>query len=650
MSFFLKDDWKVTPSLTLNLGLRYDYYGVPWLDSGMTIGVQDGYLNAFGQSNDFSDWMPAVPVYDPNKPLTTLEFVGPNSPNPDRSYLNKDLNNLGPAVGFAWQLPWLGKGKTTLRGGYQLSYMTMTTLDPNSGVGPAIANAPGTQYAHTFSSLGDDLTRYMDMAHLSQYLPTSLFLSSEIAPLSPRPITDRSAFLTVYDPDTQNPYIQSLNLSVTRNIGSSLTVDARYIGTLSRKSVSGINLNSSNWINNGLLEALKVARAGGESDLLNQIIKPNTLWYGVGGAAAVRSSFLTSNALATGNLASVANTLSTTNGILTAPSGIRGLVLRQSGAAENFIYANPQFASVNLNGNNSFSNYHSMQAQVTMRPRRGLNFQATYTWSRNLGLAGTTDVTNRFLDYAVSSSNRSHAFSTQGTYILPLGANGFVFRDTGGVWKKIIEGWQLSWIGTITSGVPASIAGTASMWGGNGTDLLRPDLFDTKGGHVEWAPGATEGWYYGKGMYMRVSDPQCASVATSLQTTCNTSLGALAVVDHYDANGNPVAGPIVFQHAQPGVRGNFDANQLTSIGRWNLDTAMGKSFEFAEGKSVTFRIDAANIFNHPIPSGSTAGSYNGRNFSPSAPSFSINSTSTPFGRIASKAGHRVFSAKIRVNF
>ena len=36
---------------------------------------------------------------------------------------NKDLNNFGPAVGFAWQLPWFGKGKTTLRGGYQVSYM-----------------------------------------------------------------------------------------------------------------------------------------------------------------------------------------------------------------------------------------------------------------------------------------------------------------------------------------------------------------------------------------------------------------------------------------------------------------------------------------------------------------------------------------------
>src|SRR5687768_18135393 len=52
---------------------------------------------------------------------TAFEYVGPNSPNPDKTFFPNDYNNFGPAVGFAWQVPWFGTGKTTVRGGYQRS-------------------------------------------------------------------------------------------------------------------------------------------------------------------------------------------------------------------------------------------------------------------------------------------------------------------------------------------------------------------------------------------------------------------------------------------------------------------------------------------------------------------------------------------------
>jgi hypothetical protein len=73
----------------------------------------------FGLSGtSFDDWMkPGV-----RGTLTNVQFVGKNSPNAGTPWYANDYNNLGPAVGFAWQVPWFGEGKTTLRGGYQMTF------------------------------------------------------------------------------------------------------------------------------------------------------------------------------------------------------------------------------------------------------------------------------------------------------------------------------------------------------------------------------------------------------------------------------------------------------------------------------------------------------------------------------------------------
>ena len=345
--------------------------------------------------------------------------------------------------------------------------------------------------------------------------------------------------------------------------------------------------------------------------------------------------------LATGDYQTVAFLLGTENGFIPTPAGVQGQLLRNTGLfPENFIYTNPQFSDALVYGNNNHTNYHSMQAQITLRPTHGLNFQATYTWSRNLGLGALTDPINRALDYGILSNNRSHMLTTYGTYNLPLGPNGYGFQNSSTWVRKIVEGWQLSWVSSVTTGLPGSVSTVNSMWGGSGGDIVRPDLFDTKGGEVNWPAGSRSGRYYGD-MYVQVDDPQCEGVAASLQNSCRQSLNALALASDPSA--------IVFQHAEPGVRGNLDPNQLTGQGRWSLDLAMSKNIQFMEGKSINFRVDVNNIFNHPTPSGGLPSTYNARDYSFSNPVFDLNSTN-PFGYLGYKGGHRVFSAKVRLTF
>jgi hypothetical protein len=664
MSVFFKDDWKVTSNLTLNLGVRWDYFGVPYTGNGLTAGLKGGATSIFGGSQGgFDTWL-KNPTYNAATE-TEQTFIGPGSPNPNQSVYNKDTNNFGPAVGFAWQLPWFGKGRTTIRGGYQVTFTPIDQSDPNGGYGLITSNVPGLIYPQVYRGDSTINSGYMNLADLPNLIPTNLIpsmVAQNIQPISKRPVTasNTSSSLTVYDPDVKNPYIQSLTLSLTRNVGNNVTLDVRYIGTLSRKQIATFALNSVNFINNGLLAAFDIARAGGESPLLNSLILPGTLTTTAGatGSAQLRASTLTRAALARGNYASLASTLASSNGVVANTNSTqRGYLLRASGTPENFIVTNPQYNGAGWRTNRNHSNYHSMQTQLTLRPTHGLSTQLSYTWSKNLGNNGTTDPSRPDLDYGILSSNRPHNFTNYGSYTLPLGPNGFLFRNSTGIVKKVVEGWQLSWTSYMSSGMPMSITTLSSLWAGGQPDLVRPDIWNSVKGHVAWVNGARRGGYYndaaGNALFMQVDDPACNTLPgfttpntpNTMYKLCTQGLKALAV-----RNSNGTAGPIVFQMPKPGVRGNYDLNKLMGPGTYGLDLAASKNIEFMEGRSINLRIDASNVLNHAMPTGTVGSNYNGRQYGYNNPITNMNDTVNAFGVFNAKGGHRAFSVKMRINF
>ena len=195
--------------------------------------------------------------------------MGPNSPNPDQKIHNRDLNNFGPAVGFAWQVPWGGQGKTTVRGGYQIQYL-------GGGRGfvldTAIGNPPGKpqhrELHHSLPVIRISMSsRTRQQSGLIPVQPSSCQAAGHDS--CDRP----TGLLNAFDPNFVSPYVQNLTLSVTRNLTSKLTLDLRYIGTLSRKMYSNIDLNAPNFLYNGLKEAFDAARRGGESTLLDDMFR-----------------------------------------------------------------------------------------------------------------------------------------------------------------------------------------------------------------------------------------------------------------------------------------------------------------------------------------------------------------------------------------
>ena len=285
-----------------------------------------------------------------------------------------------------------------------------------------------------------------------------------------------------------------------------------------------------------------IVRAGGQSAVINSIIPTGALVAGTtltGSDQLMTTTSATYANLAAGNFAGVASTLATTAGTLpTVFAGEQGQVARSGclpedhtgylaafaannmtpvqmndttytctyGTPWNYFFTNPQNSTV-WTYNATLGNYHSMQVQVTLRPTRGLNFQATYTWSRNLSNSGWTNYVDE-RDYVLSGQHRTHALNTYGSYELPFGANGFFLRNASGVFKKAIEGWQLSWVTAISSGQPISASGANTMWSNSYSVLVRPDLWDEKGGRTSetWDKGKFIGGKYFGDQYTKVMD------------------------------------------------------------------------------------------------------------------------------------------------
>ena len=317
-SFFAKDDWKLTPSLTLNLGVRYEYYAPPYITSGLTSTLVDQGYGLFGAGRGsggalFDNWLSPGTLYltgygtngtgqytnglgsadisltcsstsagtyagrlpapncDPSFE-SRIEFIGPNSPNPDKTIIPRDRNNFGPAIGFAWQVPWFGAGKTTVRGGYQLVFQRVSIGEGTlaSALGGSLDQEADDTDPAVQAIAG---ATGLDRAVLLSDLPALVPVPPSRAPGGNVPVYGRSESVTAFDPNFATPYTQNITLSVTRALSRQFTLDVRYVGSLSRKLPGNLNLNTPTvHYNQEVFDAFAAARRGENPELLDRML------------------------------------------------------------------------------------------------------------------------------------------------------------------------------------------------------------------------------------------------------------------------------------------------------------------------------------------------------------------------------------------
>jgi Carboxypeptidase regulatory-like domain len=182
------DDFKITPRLTLNFGLRWDYFQRYKQTDDQFVNIQ---LNGFIAGNTVD--------------TKTSPF--------GRELMSSDWNNVGPRFGFAWRPPLAGE--TVVRGGYGIYYT------------PQISNAIFAMAEGAQATAGASLTGNIVGS-------PSLFFSNPFAGA----VTNGALnFAVANDEYMRDSYIQQWNLNVQRKLPGNVVLDVGYVGSKGTKLV-----------------------------------------------------------------------------------------------------------------------------------------------------------------------------------------------------------------------------------------------------------------------------------------------------------------------------------------------------------------------------------------------------------------------------
>jgi hypothetical protein len=182
-SMFFQDSWKLSPSLTLNWGLRYEIYPFPWIET------HDRMANFLPTPGDVS-------------PVNTPAL-------PERTGTTTDKHNLGPRVGLAWKV----ERRTVFRAGYGIFYQGESVPETNL---PS-ANPPFTGSVGFTNNAAD----VASARKLSQGFPISTATSFP---------TDGAVLYSI-EHNFNLPYTQQWNGGVQHEFGGNVLVAANYVGT-----------------------------------------------------------------------------------------------------------------------------------------------------------------------------------------------------------------------------------------------------------------------------------------------------------------------------------------------------------------------------------------------------------------------------------
>jgi len=575
------DQWRVTPELTLNLGVRWDYFSP--LQNPDQVYLEPDLRGV----KTFEDVRTAL--LDPNGQYV---LVGTSAGTPGQ-FFKPDRNNFAPVLGIAYSPrseggflgSLLGNGKTVIRGGFRMSTINDNYIRSadNSAGGNDGLDFTVNAVQNGSTSLNTRFDNLPGFAPPPFQNPPISFATANA--------NDGSFTNTVFavDPNIKTQQNMEWSVGIQREIGFNSVIEVRYVGGRSNELLRGFDFNQIDINAGGFLQGFLTGR---NNCRIAAATAGRTLDQGCSAADIAGTAGLPGQAPVT-----PANSALTNFNFLgfVRDYYVRGEVgefaqlFITNGLDGGFPFrANQNAGNVDLLTNSARYRYNALQLEVRRRFTNGFQFQANYTFQKILSDVGNDsqsrfnaflDLNNPELEYSRADYDRTHTVNINANYELPFG-RGRRFLNHGGWVDKVFGGIQLTSIVNISTGAPISIKyrrGSLNRRGrsGDGTansNLSEQEIKDLIGIHHQ--NGIV---YY---IDPSVIAPNGTASNGNFETTANANFPGQ-----------------VFFAAAPGQTGSLQRKFINGPLYLNWDAGIIKNIRFGERLRVQLRAEAFNVLN-----------------------------------------------------
>lgn len=591
IGLYATGDFKLSPQLTINAGVRWEFFGLPVerngrignFDPSLVTNINDPRSGFIVGSNASDTGFAAI---DQTLAVTAKAKT--------KHTLNgEDLNNFAPRIGIAYS-PTSFNGKLVLRGGYGMFYdrpsaafintvfsnypflreAEVTYPAPNVPIATAFSqqfpNFPFSGYLpnRMFRTAGANGTY-----QLRDGTPTTMGADGTPNPIDPATglpirgnIAETFEFRAV-DRNLKTPVVHQFNFGIQYELGKNTLIEARFVGTRGRK--------------------LLAANSFAQGFDLNDTSTPDAIYQRfIDAYLAAGSPNGALNAGATARERGVGRAFGFANATLGGMIDYN--LANPSGAVISFEARSPflgfDVPEAIILRNSGKSDYNSGQFSLTQRLSRGLSANVSYTFSKSIDTSssdpgstagsGKPDLPNVGFSVqgnnlvpsnkALSDFDRTHRFTASFSYEIP----------TFGRKSRLTEGFVLSGFLQAQSGTPFSIfsaevvAGNASQYGG-----------------VRLGSGGLYRLAFGR-----------PSVNGPLVQTGN---GVDSPYFNIALTGGVLVSPLSIAGGYPNNKGfgNLGRNTLRGPSQKRFDLGLSKTTRLTERTSFELRVDAFNLFN-----------------------------------------------------